>query len=48
MHRDELGFGIGAARFDEGAYHPEERDIQALDLKGDIKIGRGNVLDFDE
>jgi len=48
MHRDALGFGVGAAKFDDLAYHPEERDIQQLDLKEDIKIGRGNVLDFEE
>jgi len=27
MHRDALGFGVGAAKFDDLAYHPEERDI---------------------
>ena len=48
MHRDALGFGVGAQRFDELAYHPEEREIKQLDLKEDIKIGRGNVLDFEE
>ena len=42
MHRDnELGFGIGANRFDDLAYHPEENEIHALNLKDSIKVGKG-------
>jgi hypothetical protein len=25
MHRDEMGFGVGLSKFDELAYHPEEK-----------------------